>query len=276
MGPKVLELRGKENSYKVSPVISVVMAAYNEELFIAGAIQSIIDQTFPDWELIIVDDGSCDGTVDVVGSFAKHDARITLLRNESNMGLPGSLNKGIKAARGDYIARADADDINLPKRFEKQYLFMQANPKIHVLGTGAFLLDEHGRRSKPIRLPETHEQLRSLNFLKSIFFHPSVMIRKSFFERAGFYDTSYIRTEDKELWLRGLRSGCVYANLAESLIEYRTNGYVRSWRSIIDSTRTSFKMVRKYEIRNGYVFTILLFLLSLSAKYHIRRSRSLR
>ena len=192
------------------------------------------------------------------------------------MGLPASLNRGIKASRGEYIARTDADDINMLDRFEKQYLFMQANPNIHVLGTGAFLLDENGRRSKAVHLPATHDQLSSLSFFKTIFFHPSVMIRRCFFDLAGYYSTSYTRAEDKELWLRGLRNGCLYANLPEPLVEYRTHGYVDSWRSIINRTISSFRMVKEYKIRNGYLLTLLSLVLSLSVKFRLRKSRSLK
>ncbi len=261
---------------KADPRVSIVMAAYNEESSIAVAIQSIINQTLHNWELIIVDDGSHDMTAEIVRAFAAKDARIILVKNETNMGLPASLNRGLALARGEYIARADADDVNMPDRLGKQYAFMQDHPDIDVLGTGAFLLDAAGQRvKKTISLPETHEQLKNLGFLNTMFIHPSIMARKRFFEQVGFYSLSYTRAEDKELWLRGLRGGCRYANLQEPLVEYSTDGYIRSWHSIGAKTQSCLRIVRKYKIRYGYLLTVLSLLLALSVKFGLRKPRSL-
>src|SRR6056297_1576153 len=120
---------------KPEPKISIVMGAYNEESCIAGALDSIISQTFSDWELIVIDDGSTDATADIVRRYAECDSRIDLYRNEINMELSLSLNKGIRLARADFIARADADDVNLPDRLSKQYLYMLQHVDIDVLGT---------------------------------------------------------------------------------------------------------------------------------------------
>ena len=216
-----------ENSESVTttPKISIVMAAYNEELTISKAIDSICAQTFNDWELIIIDDGSTDSTADVVRRYIDKDSRIRFVRNKTNMKLPTSLNKGIRLAKADLIARADADDINLPERLAKQFAFMQAHPEVDVLGTGAYLLDATGKRINAVLLQQTHENFEKLPLIKTHFFHPSVMIRRRFFEVAGYYNTSFLRAEDKELWLRGLNLGCRYANLEEPLIEYSTNEY---------------------------------------------------
>ena len=105
----------------LAPKVSIVMAAYNEERDIGRAVESILAQTFIDWELIIVDDGSTDATADVVRRYAEKDSRINLVRNVTNLKLPASLNRGIGLAQADLIARADADDTNLPERLSKQY-----------------------------------------------------------------------------------------------------------------------------------------------------------
>ena len=224
-----------------SPKISVVMAAYNEERDIGRALDSIIAQTFTDWELIVIDDGSTDATTSIVRRYADSDSRIKLTCNDTNLELSASLNKGIGLAQAGIIARADADDINLPERLAKQYAFLKANDDVDVLGTGAYLLDETGRRVSTFSHPLTHAELEALPFLKIQFFHPSVMIRRRFFEQVGLYDPSYPNAEDKEIWLRGLNVGCRYANLQEPLIEYSTDGFVKSWRSI---TRNSLSLVR--------------------------------
>lgn len=258
------------------PAVSVIMAAYNEEQAIGNAIESIIAQTFTSWELIIIDDGSIDGTHDVVRQYANRDIRIRLILNEANLGLPESLNKGIQLARSDLIARADADDINLPERLAIQYKYMQLHSEIDVLGTGAYLLDSQGVRGNAVLPPCTHAELEKLSFQKTHFFHSSVMIRRRFFNRIGVYDKSCQRAEDKELWFRGFRDGCRYANLPEPLIEYSTNGYVKSWRSIIDRTFSLLRMVNSYKIKGGHIAVLTLFVISIAIKLHIYKPNSIR
>ena len=267
-----------ENSESVTttPKISIVMAAYNEELTISKAIDSICAQTFNDWELIIIDDGSTDSTADVVRRYIDKDSRIRFVRNKTNMKLPTSLNKGIRLAKADLIARADADDINLPERLAKQFAFMQAHPEVDVLGTGAYLLDATGKRINAVLLQQTHENFEKLPLIKTHFFHPSVMIRRRFFEVAGYYNTSFLRAEDKELWLRGLNLGCRYANLEEPLIEYSTNEYSRKWRSIMSRTLSLLHIVRIYRVKRGYTQVFLLFAYSAAIKMGIYKPKSIR
>jgi glycosyltransferase involved in cell wall biosynthesis len=259
-----------------APKISIIMAAYNEALEIGGAIESILVQTFTDWELIVIDDGSTDTTVDVIRRYAEKDSRIRLFCNETNLELSRSLNKGIGLARADMIARADADDINLPERLAKQYAYMQAHEDIDVLGTGVYLLDEAGDRVNSYSLPLTHAELKALPFLKIQFFHPSVMIRRRFFDTAGLYDPDYPNAEDKEIWLRGLSRGCYYANLPEPLVEYSTGGYVKSWRSILRHARSLLRISRELEIERGYILTLVLFLYTSAIKLKIYKPKSLR
>ncbi len=242
---------------KVTPRISIIMSAYNEARHIGCAIESILAQSFSDWELIVIDDGSRDTTTEIVEGYAARDSRIRLIRNETNLGLPASLNRGIGAAKADLIARADADDINLPRRLEVQHEYMRDHPEVDVVGTGAYLLDIEGRRVTAVALPATHEELERLPFLGSHFFHPSVMTRKAFFEKAGLYDPGYLRTEDKELWLRGLARGCVYANIPEPLVEYSANGYARSWKSVIRETRELRRIAARYDDRFGAIGLLL-------------------
>jgi len=259
-----------------SPKISIVMAAYNEELDIGRALESILTQTFTDWELIVIDDASTDATADVIRCYAVKDSRINLVCNETNLELSASLNIGIGLAQADLIARADADDINLPERLSKQYEYLQAHHEIDVLGTAAYLLDETGRRVNSFSYPLTHAELKRLPFLKNQFHHPSVMIRRRFFDTAGLYDTHYARGQDKELWLRGLRVDCCYANLPEPLIEYSTDGYVKSWRSILKHALSLLRMAKDLEIERGYVQALVLFAYTAAIKLKIYKPKSLR
>lgn len=259
-----------------SPEVSVVMAAFNEEASLRQAVQSVIDQTFTDWELIVVDDGSRDATDKILRELAESEVRIKHIRNPDNLGLPTSLNRGLQAASGRYIARADADDVNLPNRLEEQIDFLNRHPDIDVVGTGAFLIDARGRRVNSVALAETHEELASQHFLKTHFIHPSVMIRRRFFDKIGFYDPLFVRVEDKELWLRGLKFGSRYANIQMPLIEYTTNDYVRSWSVIYQSTKSKLLMVRKYNIKNGYRSVGLSLVLKVLNKVGVRKPRALR
>ena len=127
-------------SEAVQPKISVVMPAYNAENYIREAIDSILAQTFRDFEFLIIDDGSTDHTVEIIRSYS--DSRIRLYQNERNMGVAATLNRGLDLARGEYIARMDADDISLPERFAKQAAYMDAHPDVAVCGSNIILFSE--------------------------------------------------------------------------------------------------------------------------------------
>lgn len=257
--------------------VSIVMAAYNEEAHIAAAIRSILAQTHSDWELVLVDDGSIDRTSQIIQDYKQKDSRIVSVRNQANSGLPESLNIGINTAKYDLIARADADDVNLPTRIEKQVHFLNQHRDIDAVGTGAYLVDNTGRRVRALALPLSHEEIVRLPFMKTIFFHPSLMLRKSFFKRHGFYDPSYFRAEDKELWLRGLVGGARYANISEPLIEYRTDGYIRSWSSLMGRAFSLFKMLYIYKPPNGRARDVVISLVvSVFVKFGLYKPKSLR
>lgn len=260
----------------LAPKISIVMSAYNEEPHIARALDSLAAQTFTDWELIVIDDGSTDATAEIIRRYADKDRRIILVCNDANLQLSASLNKAIGLARADIVARADADDVNVPERLAKQYRYLQAHQEIDVLGTGAYLLDQTGTRVNTFRHPQTHAELQTLPFLKIQFFHPSVMMRRRFFDVAGLYDPRYPNAEDKEIWLRGLSAGCSYANLPEPLIEYSTAGFVKSWSSILRHGLSLFRIVRDRKIKNGYVQAFILFAYTAAIKLKIRKPKSLR
>ena len=258
------------------PKISIVMAAYNEAHDVGRALDSILAQSFVDWELIVIDDGSTDATAEIVKRYAEKDSRIRLVVNEANMQLSASLNKAIGLARADVIARADADDINLPERLAKQHRYLQAHQETDVLGTGAYLLDATGNRVNSVSYPISHAELSTLPFLKIQFFHPSVMMRRRFFDMAGLYDPRYPNAEDKEMWLRGLAAGCCYANLPEPLIEYSTDGFVKSWRAILRHGLSLFRIAGDLKIKGGYLQAIMLCAYTGAIKLKIHKPKSLR
>ncbi|HWU61090.1 MAG TPA: glycosyltransferase [Ensifer sp.] len=228
------------------PQISVVIAAHNADKDIVHCLESVSRQSFQDFEIIVVDDGSTDQTYAVLEAYREREPRLIIMRNDRNMGLAASLNSGIAAANSDLILRADADDINLPERFAEQYRFMLEHPDVDVLGSAAFLDRGVGTEMPVARLPLTHEEIVAQSFLKSMFFHPSVIIRRRFFDKAGFYDPKFLRAQDKELWIRGASAGCIYANLPSPLIRYHMPDSRRTWKQIERELKFLFAIGRRH------------------------------
>jgi len=245
------------------PIISIVMIAHNEELNIERSIKSIQNQTFKDWELIIINDGSFDKTAEIIKNYSFKDKRIILITNNKKIGRPKCSNLGIKYSRAKLIARLDADDISLPDRLEKQYKFLLKNPNIDVLGAGAHIYDDEHNFIKTVLMPEDHNSLKNLNFLKTPFFHSSVMIRKRFFDKVGNYNRDFLRSSDKELWLRGLKYGSVYSNLSEPLIEFTQNNATETkMQKIILSCKSLVKLKNIYKPKFGNILVIIYFFIS--------------
>ena len=215
------------------------MAAYNEEKLIDRSIRSIINQSFTDWELIVVDDGSTDCTVDVIKSFVRKDTRIVLVENDINKGLAESLNLGIKLSRGKYIARMDADDESLPRRFEMQLGFMEKNPEIDILGTGAVYIDSNNNFLGEIIMPENNYDIVQKIMKASPFIHPSVMMKKRFIDEIGMYNKNIRRAEDYDLWFRS-RNSAKFHNLPEIHLRYLVT-HKRLFRSVLDCAKVRIK-----------------------------------
>lgn len=182
------------------PKVSVVMSVYNAEKYLREAIESILNQTFKDFEFIIIDDASTDNSLKIIESYK--DPRIVMLKNEKNIGLTKSLNRGLKIAKGEYIARMDADDVSLPTRLQKQCSFLDKNSNCAVCGTFVFLIDSQsniiGKSVKPIKSKDISKELQFNNCLT----HGSVMMRKTVLEMVGFYDEEIKRAQDYDLWVR--------------------------------------------------------------------------
>jgi glycosyltransferase involved in cell wall biosynthesis len=197
------------------------MPAYNAGQFIEDAIKSILQQTFNDFEFIIIDDGSTDNSSEIISSF--HDPRIRYIKNEKNSGLIKSLNNGISLAKGKYIARMDADDIALKERFEKQIAFLENNPDHGLVGTNARSIDHQGEFLQNIVYPETDELIRKKMLVLSPFGHYSVMIKRSVLtDNNILYKEEFKHAEDYELWI-DLSPYTKFHNLNEFLMLYRTH-----------------------------------------------------
>ena len=205
-----------------SPAISVAMSVYNGQRFLAEAIDSVLTQSFADFEFLILDDGSTDSTRAIITSYAAIDSRIRPICRE-NRGLVASLNELIAEARAPLIARMDADDICLPNRFMRQLVFLAAHPDYAVIGARCEDIDEHGD-PWPINappLPETHEEfLVAIAAEQLLLCHPAVMFRRDVVQAVGGYHAAFAHCEDLDLWLR-LATVTRIGNLPEVLIRYR-------------------------------------------------------
>lgn len=203
------------------PYVTVLMSVYNGEEYLEEAIASILNQTFRDFEFLIIDDSSTDGTAVILASYSRSDSRVIVVTNESNIGLPRSLNKGLALAHGKYIARMDADDISLPERLEKQVQCMDNNPEIGVCGSW-FKKIGNVKLSKCTTLPEKHDDIFAAMLFGNHIGHPTVIIRKKTIIGLGqFYNEEFRFAEDYEYWARLAIVGVKFANIGEVLLNYR-------------------------------------------------------
>lgn len=203
--------------------VSIIMPVYNNQDYIKEAIESIIAQSFKEWELIIINDASTDNTPNIIKSYK--DKRIKNITNFKNEGVAASLNKGLKIAEGEYIARIDSDDICLPNRFELQIEFLDNNPKTVIVGSNAEIINYSGDVLSITDLPTTDIDIRNMLFVRNPLIHPSVMFRKKILDKTGNYNVKFNGAEDYELWFRMLKFGKAY-NFKKPLIKRRVHDNV--------------------------------------------------
>tara|TARA_E500000331_G_C17235553_1_gene704601 strand:+ start:29 stop:1075 length:1047 start_codon:yes stop_codon:yes gene_type:complete len=215
-----------------SPQISVLLPVHNCEFYVKQSIQSILDQSFIDFELIIIDDGSTDNSFEIIKGF--EDQRIRVF-TQSNQGLSATLNRGISLSRSSLIARQDADDISLPNRLKLQVDYMHSHPEIVLLGSAAQIIDKDKLVNRFRIPPLTSKQCRYTLLFENCFTHTSIIIRKFVFDEIGVYSTSKNRQppEDYELWSRISRCFEI-ANLPDKLVLYRESPNSLCRRDIAD------------------------------------------
>lgn len=181
------------------PKVTVLMSVHNGEKYLREAIESILNQTFKDFEFLIVNDGSTDSSKEIILSY--DDPRIVYVENETNIGLTKSLNKGLKLAKGEYIARMDADDWSYPKRLEVQNGFLDSNSEVVLAGSLSEIIEMDGSISFQHRSSNKEQLYYDLTF-SNIFAHSSVMFRKKTVADIGGYDESFSKSQDFDLWYR--------------------------------------------------------------------------
>lgn len=265
-----------------TPKISVVMPAYNAEKHIAEAIESILNQTFTDFELLIIDDASTDKTFEIAKDYADKDSRIKIIRNTENLNIGGSLNKGISEAKAEIIARMDADDISLPDRFQKQYDLLQSDPKIAVVGGDIIVLEEDW--STHIRKYESDsDKMKKLLVRYMPFAHPATMYRKQPVVEAGMYDPKKSPSEDMNLWIR-LGAKYKFGSVPSPIFKYRmysTSSSNKKLRKVeLNTIKMRIEAVTKYNYKFDFMdilFNILqLATMWISAKHRIKLFNFLR
>ena len=202
----------------MQPKISVIMPVYNGERYLRESIESVIGQTFKDFEFIIINDGSKDNSLKIIEEYRLKDNRIKIIEQE-NSGVIQALNNGIKIAKGEYIARMDADDVSLPERLEKQIFFLEKEKAV-LCGSWAITINEEGKEIDKMNYPKSTWLKNKLYLLRgNPFIHPTVMFKKEEIVKIGLYK-NHRHIEDYELWTRVV-SKYKSINIPEYLLKYR-------------------------------------------------------
>jgi glycosyltransferase involved in cell wall biosynthesis len=224
-----------------APAVSVLLPVHNGASYLSEAVASILRQTYADFELLVVNDGSTDGTASILRNCA--DYRLTVIENERNLGVIPSLNRGLITARSEFVARMDADDIAFPERLRRQVDFLHGHPQVGLCGT--WFQTFGTARPKAVRPPTQPEDLAARLFYESPLAHSSVMFRRALFVDHGLqYSLDYPHAEDYELWVRTAEFTGL-ANVPEVLLQYRQHGEQMSNRKTAEQNAT----VRKILVR---------------------------
>jgi teichuronic acid biosynthesis glycosyltransferase TuaG len=218
-----------------SPIVSAIMPAYNAEQHLGGAIESILRQTFADWELIVVDDGSTDDTFRIASGY--EDSRIVVIRLPANKGRGGARNEALRRATGRYIAICDADDISLPERFSREVSLLDRRPDLDVVSGQVALFWQDEAPRVQVRYPQSDVVIRErLERGRMGIANNAAMIRAECFTRFGGYCEEMVRVEDLEFFMR-IRNDCHFESLPDVLVHYRHEVGLPSLAKWIENTR---------------------------------------
>ena len=204
----------------IVPKISLIMSVYNGEDYLAETVESVLCQTFTEWEFIIINDCSTDNTSKILAEYASKDARVKVHTNKTNLRLPSSLNKALSLAEGKYIARMDADDICMPDRLQKQYDFMEANPNVDLSSCRFLTLKNGVYSSGGCGGKGDSESIKALLLVTNPILHPGIIAKADAIKELG-YDKNFTCTEDMELWTRFVLNNKRVEILSEYLMIYR-------------------------------------------------------
>lgn len=217
------------------------MPVKNGQKYLSEAISSILSQSVPDFELIILNDHSTDHTHNIIRSFAEADKRIKYIKDKAS-GLVNNLNYGVNISRGKYIARMDSDDISSPLRFEKQ-IELITREGYDLSGSAIEIIDKKGSSIKKIYYPTDNQSIRETMIFKTCIAHPTLMAKANILKK-HLYDTKYQYVEDLELWLRLIRNGVIMGNHTDLLLNYRNHGANISAKKSIEQQKRKIKLRR--------------------------------
>lgn len=204
-----------------NPQITVLMAVYNGEKYLKSSLQSVLNQTYKDFEFLIVNDCSTDDSIKIIESF--NDKRIVIHNNEKNLGQTKSLNVGLRLAKGKYIARMDADDMAFPMWLEKTLKCFNNYPDYAAIGSAAIVIDENGKKKEVRRLPISFHEIIFRVFFAPPMNHVSVLLNKDMILKNGGYDEDFKITQDYEIWSSLIRNNYTIGNIPDILVAYRVH-----------------------------------------------------
>jgi len=219
----MLNEKNLNEEIKNEPLVSVIIPIYNSESYVGGALESIINQTYKNLEIILIDDGSTDKSLDIIGKYAEKDKRVVIIKNESNSGIVVSLNKGISYCHGKYVARMDSDDWSFPYRISKQVEFLEKNPDVVICGGSIEITNESLKPLNHRMYPVDDKSVRKLFFRYSPFAHPCVTYRTDAIKKVGLYNESIPLAQDYDLYFRLGKVGKL-ANIPDVILKLRVHG----------------------------------------------------
>ena len=226
--------------------VTVLMSVFNGERYLRAAIDSILKQIFNDFEFLIINDGSSDSTAEILKGY--NDPRIQIINNEKNIGLTKSLNKGLRLARGEFIARQDADDISLPRRLEKQVAFLNSRPEYGLVGCWNYRIGANNKIEDKVVFCTDHDDIVNMLLIENHFVHSSVMFRKECIEKLGGYNEDLKFAQDYDLWLR-IAERYKVANLGEFLHSWRYDKHGISYKMREEQKKHAFLIRDKFITR---------------------------
>src|SRR5688572_17864263 len=234
---------------ETAPLVSAIMSVYNGDQWLRQAVDSIIHQTYKNWEFIIIDDASNPATQNILDQYT-NDKRFKIIRQSTQQGLTKNLNTAIDLCTGDLIARMDADDISLPARFEKQVLYLLSNPSVSAVASYIDLIDETGKQTgtwSDDRKATSWPDIKAVLPWKNCIAHPTIMIRKTIL-REYRYNEEQIHSQDWDLWLRLAADGKIIEKIPEPLLLYRIHPG-----SVTNQSNKKISFLKRHESYRKYL-----------------------
>ena len=258
---------------KKQPLISIIMATFNDNVnYLKIAIDSIINQTYTNWEFLIVDDSNDSKSISVLDNYANKDNRIKVIRGKERYGFVKSLNVGIDKAKGDFVGRMDSDDFSAPERLKREVDFLINNQNYGVVGTQTYIINESNKITSKILFPRGGLKLRRFAIFRCPMQHGTILMRRKIIDAGIRYDEAFKRSEDLELWLRLLKKKYRIYNIQECLYKFRIESNYATKRNKKHFRFNLRARLKNFDIRHplfsifGIIMTLFYLLVPLSLK----------